>query len=125
VKNQSNDFERTPGSTAAPADAINAIRDASDGVLVELAAQFAGELHSAERRAALLRGYLTALTRHLELEGHRGRAVGEAQGAVRRSIPTGPFEMSPSAIEAAVAQWRQLADQLMSDATAELVLPGN
>jgi len=103
--------------------AIKSVRSAADNVLVEIARQFAGELETAERRAALLRGSLFALQRFFELEGFRGRPIGDAAAAVRRAIPTGPFELAPASINKAVNDWKTLADRLMTDETAELTLP--
>ena len=102
------------------ATAIEAIKAAADQVLVESAAAMARELEQTERRAAQLRGELIALQRHFFLEGFRKRQVGDAQMAVGRLMPKGPYEMAPQSIELAVSKWSELASQLFTNENAEL-----
>jgi hypothetical protein len=102
------------------ARAIERIRDAADGVLVEIAGELAAELETLEKRAALVRGYLLALQRHFELEGHRGRPVNNLQSVVGRMIPRGPLEMAQPGINAAVQNLSALANGLINDPSAQL-----
>jgi len=102
------------------AEATEGVRVAADGVLVEIAAELAAELEQTERRAALVRGQLTALRRHFELEGMRRRPVAEAAAAVARMIPRGPYELAPPSIELAVSKWSDLASQLFNNENARL-----
>lgn len=100
--------------------AIEGVRDAADGVLVEIAGELAAELEPLEKRAALIRGYLTALARYFELEGRRGRRVNNLPAVVARMVPRGPFEMAPQAVNVTVGSWSSLAGRLVADETAEL-----
>ena len=105
------------------AEAIAAIRAAANDVLLEVAADMVEELQKSERRSAALRGYLNALSRHFQLEGHRRNPGGELSNTVVRMIPRGPFELSEQGLNEAVGRWQALAGRLMTNETAEMELP--
>lgn len=105
------------------AAAIAAVRGAANSVLLEVAADMVEELQKSERRSAALRGYLSALSRHFQLEGMRRMPGGELSNTVVRMMPKGPFELSEPGINEAVGRWQALADRLMSNEAAEMELP--
>jgi hypothetical protein len=105
------------------AEAIAAIRSAANAVLLDVAAGMAEELQRSERRSAALRGYIKALARHFELEGHRRNPGGELAGGVVQMLPRGPFELSEPGLKEAAERWRALADRLMTNVNAEMELP--
>lgn len=102
--------------------AIENIRAAADDVLVEIAQELADELDPLERRVALMRAHLIALQRHFELEGMRGRPVGNLSSVIARLIPRGPFELAPQSVEQIAREWNAFAGHLFNDNTAELEL---
>jgi len=102
--------------------AIDSIRDAANGVLVELAVELATELEQLEQRTALTRGHLVALQRHFELEGMRGRHVSNLSSVIAQMIPRGPYELAPQSVNQIVNKWAAFAGHLFDDNKAELEL---
>jgi seryl-tRNA synthetase len=99
---------------------IDQIRDAADRVLVELASEIAEELDPLEHRAALLRASLIALQRYFEMEGQRGRRVGDLGSVIARMIPSGPFQVAPQSIEAIAHKWNAFSGRLFNDNKATM-----
>jgi hypothetical protein len=102
---------------------IDQIRDSADRVLVELASEIAKELDPLEHRAALLRASLIALQRHFEMEGQRGRPVGNFASIIASMIPDGPFQLAPQSIEHIANKWNAFSGRLFNDnkATMEII----